>query len=934
MAHWASRSIAGVAVAALAGIIIPHTGVNLKAVAAVPNGHAALLTQRAAAAQVPSNTLADNWIKLSRYPGLVHSTVSAEAYDITTHQVIAQVHPNLRVTPGSVTKLFTSAAALSTLGPDFTYKTTVMVPSSVASGQPGPVYLVGGGDPWLEANGAHDLEDLAKQVAVQIPQATQVIGVSPQFSSPTYGIGWPIAGIPQNYSAGASSLMAERSEVAVWVQGAGLVGRSPQVTFKFNGTAQDPGYFDVVNRATTSGSGTMASIRVTRMLGTNRIVVTGHVPQYSKTGPWVVSVDNPALYAAALFESALEKAGTSVSGPAAVENSLPTGLTTLATHTSPPLTKELDIQNQYSINQMADNLYRELSVSSTDTGSLSASASAMASFAQAAGIDPSRIQVDGSGLSPLNQMSAQDAINLLSYSAAQPWFTTFRNSMIHIDQAKSCGFLCPPSWTVPLPAHTAIWVKPGNLSNQWNLAGYVKAENGDLIAFAILNDGTPTSENTFPNSAVGQMMNEIADWPRVNWIRPTAAPASVSGVLPRQIRPLVEGIPLTDDGSSTAVAVVNVANGQTVFEQNGSTLTRAGLSPRILLDMAALKNLPNRLSDARVYQTGSATNGTLNGALILDGNNNDLNKNQLEALAKSVKAQGISTVTGGLEYVNPDGGFHSGRWPGGLAWEALGKGWAPPASSLYANFGQAAVTINGTTVGSPASIAVTPSDAPITVQNDTTVQAAGTAPHLTENLDFDSNTFVISGTVPAGYQATQTIAPPNPGLLAAQRFEDDLTADGVNVTGAPHGISAVPGTAAQVGQTLGNSVALLVRQSLHRISLVPSNQLASALGPKASKEVKMFLGGQPSSLSDYTGGSLGSYLTPLSLADALAHQYRNRSEMPLVRSLNRSIWKVEAPEQYEALGYVHGPDHATYAVVVMATGLKWNGQFAPHIVHP
>lgn len=43
--------------------------------------------------QVPTNTLQTAWNALINQPGLVHSSVSAMAYDITTHQVLAEINP-------------------------------------------------------------------------------------------------------------------------------------------------------------------------------------------------------------------------------------------------------------------------------------------------------------------------------------------------------------------------------------------------------------------------------------------------------------------------------------------------------------------------------------------------------------------------------------------------------------------------------------------------------------------------------------------------------------------------------------------------------------------------------------------------------------------------------------------------------------------------
>lgn len=937
MAHFVMRILAVPAAAAIMGLMLPRAGTEQQA-AEAPTATPRVVIKSAPQAKttlipVPHNGLQTDWTRLSRYPGLVHSTVSAYAYDITTHQVLSAISPSAEVTPGSVIKLFTSAAALATLGPRFTYQTTVAVPKTVVTGHPGPIYLVGGGDPWLEANGRKDLESLAGQVAARITKATQVVGVSALFSPPLYGVGWPIGGISQNYSAGSTALMAERSEVGVFVQGGSLIGQPPHVVLKFNGTAVDPSYFTIINRAVTSGSGTMASVNVTRILGTNRLLVTGHVPENSQVGPWAVSVSNPAQYAAALFQSALIKDGVSFSQSATTANTEPSAVTTLATHRSPPLFRELTTQNQYSINQMADNLYRELSAHITGTGSPNASATLMTSFTASADIDPGRVQVDGSGLSPLNQMSAKQVVELLNYSSTQPWFDTFRHSLIRINNPANCGFLCPPSWHVPLPAHTAIWVKPGNLSNQWNLAGYVQSKNGNLIAFAVLNDGTPTSQNTYPNSAVGQMVNDIADWPTAPFVRPAASPLK-SGSLPVALRPIVTDIPGRGPGTNVAVAVVNAANGQIIYQQNGNTLMRSGLSPRILLDLAALQYLPGRLKPASLVETGTAQRGTLHGALILNGNNNNITPVQLQQLAQTVKSQGITAISGPTEYVSRASGFQQKNWPGGIAWESLGQSWASPASPLTVNNDQVTLSISATHAGQPPQLSLLPANAPIRLINRLTVDKSATTPSIAVTLKFNSNLFTVSGVVPPGITVTKTLTPPDAGLLAADDLQTDLAHLGITTNGTPKAIASLPAGSQTIGQVSGQTISQIVEQSLSQPSLTPANQLIAALGPHAGQKMVALLNGSPTSVSDWTGGGIGNYLTPLGTARAMARLYKNPRQSPLTRALSQGLWRSTSPEQYDALGYVTAPDHRVFAVVVMASATAWNGTMTPQILHP
>ncbi|MCU1413664.1 MAG: hypothetical protein JWN80_1004 [Microbacteriaceae bacterium] len=92
---------------------------------------------------------------------------SGTVINTTTGEVLFDRNGSTGVATASVMKLLTSATALTDLGPDYTFKTTVY-----AGTTPGSIVLVGGGDPTLSAapaggsvyKGAPLLSDLADQV--------------------------------------------------------------------------------------------------------------------------------------------------------------------------------------------------------------------------------------------------------------------------------------------------------------------------------------------------------------------------------------------------------------------------------------------------------------------------------------------------------------------------------------------------------------------------------------------------------------------------------------------------------------------------------------------------------------------------------------------------------------------------------------------------
>ena len=97
-------------------------------------------------APAPQTPLQTAWLHIIDTPSLRHASISATAYDLTTHRSLAAIHADWRETPASLMKLFTSAAALHTLGPSYRYRTEVRA-SGATTGAPPTLYLVGGGDP-------------------------------------------------------------------------------------------------------------------------------------------------------------------------------------------------------------------------------------------------------------------------------------------------------------------------------------------------------------------------------------------------------------------------------------------------------------------------------------------------------------------------------------------------------------------------------------------------------------------------------------------------------------------------------------------------------------------------------------------------------------------------------------------------------------------
>ena len=853
--------------------------------------------------------------------------ISAYAYDLTSHQVLAAINPQNRQIPASVMKMFTTAAALQELGPGFTYETRVEASPLAVAGQGGPLYLVGGGNAWLEAQGNQGLEQLAAQVAKKVRHATRVIGVGTLFPGPGAGPGWSAGELAADYGTGAQALEAELSSVEVYVQAGARPGQPVTASLHFTGRIALPGYFTLHVTARTV-AGASPAPNVTRLMGSETIVVSGTMRAGTSLAVNISPAD-PAHFAAALFQAALQQQGVRFTAPA-TSGSLPGGQNLIASLLSPPLRLLLPLQNRYSINQMADNLFRAVGLKMEGSGSAAAAQQAMDAFLAQAGLGGLPQQYDGSGLSPLDLESAQDVVSLLSYAASRPWFSYFRSSMMEAGNPSPeiCGILC--GHFVGTPAQDKIWLKTGNLDNQWNYAGYATARNGDLIAFAVLEEGpgaASLASSYGRPSAIDQMVIDLATWPAEPAGTAAAQPPATSP--PAFVQKALQGLP-AEAGVVEGVAVLDLKTGRMVYSSGAYQLVRTNWLPRLGLLAAALQGGSRGFAAPTVSAQTTPHGGILTGPLVLQGAMDPaLSAQNLATLAAEVQAKGIREVTGPLLYltVGPSSGDPS-RWPEGTTWEEIGQSYQPPAGRLLA--GADLVRIEASSVGNAIKVSLEPQDAPIHV----TVQASvGQGGQLTAAWSPNRNAVVLAGSLAPGATQTLEVTAPDAGLLAATEFRDALSAVGVNVVGGIRPTDS-PGAARPIASLPAPALASLASPLLTSSSTLDAAQLDLLLGGNASGAIRQVLGA-PDMIPDPTGSSFDDYMTPASAVELLRGIWHSPRDLSLRTALGTGgLWQVSAPGTALESGYIKGPDGAVYAVAALESGLLWQGGFGEAINPP
>src|SRR4051812_2116780 len=258
-------------------------------------------------------------------PELQRNLWGVQAVSLTDGKILYQHNADKLLQPASNTKLFTTAAALALIGPDYKFQTTVEAgaPPDSKGRIAGDIYLVGRGDPNLSArvlpfkdktelqgSTTQALEDLADQVAKSgVKQIDgDVIG------DDTYYVwefpdGWTRDDLQWDYGAPVSALTVNDNSVFLDIAPGDKVGDKAAIKL-------DPSsdYFQINNRVVTSAPGTKKEIGIHRDPGSKRIELWGEIPIDSKTEGEEIAVEDPAEFAAEIFRDLLIKRGIAVLG--------------------------------------------------------------------------------------------------------------------------------------------------------------------------------------------------------------------------------------------------------------------------------------------------------------------------------------------------------------------------------------------------------------------------------------------------------------------------------------------------------------------------------------------------------------------------------------------------------------------------------------------
>jgi D-alanyl-D-alanine carboxypeptidase/D-alanyl-D-alanine-endopeptidase (penicillin-binding protein 4) len=428
--------------------------------------------------------------------------------DLGSGKTLYELNPDRFFVPASNAKLFTTALALTRLGPEFTFQTRVVADSPPeAEGRiRGALRLVGGGDPNLSAraipyrmgpvtgNPLAAIEDLADQVVARGVKRVDggIVGDDTWYLWQPFGEGWAIDDPQYEYGAPVSALTVNDNAVTLAVRPGAREG--DPAALAWNPPLE---YYRVDNRIRTVAAGGERSIHFHRDPGGFEVRLWGGIPLRDRGEDLVLAIEDPAQYAAEALRQALEARGVSIGGGATARHAFPNETRDLAQAAAPPaavagaelarrvsapLIEDLRITAKVSQNLHAELALRAVGRARRNLGSLEAGIEELHGFLAEAGIDPDAYNLaDGSGLARLNLVTPATVVKLLRFMYASPARASWISLLPVGGQDGTLSMRFGESAVAG-----RVHAKTGSLAHVSALSGYIERPDGGWVAFSIL----------------------------------------------------------------------------------------------------------------------------------------------------------------------------------------------------------------------------------------------------------------------------------------------------------------------------------------------------------------------------------------------------------------------------------------------------------------
>ena len=413
----------------------------------------------------------------------VTAAMGVHIVDLASGETVYAYNPDEPRVIASNSKLFTTAAALDTLGAGYLFETRFVMRGDVRDGVlEGDLGVVGGGDPHISGR---DFDGDSYGAFRPWAAALRERGVrrvqgdlwlaDGLFESLRIHPDWPHDQLTRWYEAPVGALSFNDDCILVRVS-PGPKGGPAQVEL-----VPDLPVLRIDNTARTTSSRRAQRLLVAR--SEDAVVVRGAVWQGSGPSDTWVTIPDPVSYFGQAVKAALAEEGIEIAGRLRPVPQLPGAVwERVAVHRS-DIVSVIDVTNKRSQNFYAETLAKEIGAARCREGSWREGVRAIREFVVNLGVPASTFSMsDGSGMSRDNRFPPRALTTLLRHMYYHPAGREFAQSLPYGGEDNG-GW--KHRFALP-PYRGNVLAKTGTLENVSALSGYAKAVSGKTYAFSLL----------------------------------------------------------------------------------------------------------------------------------------------------------------------------------------------------------------------------------------------------------------------------------------------------------------------------------------------------------------------------------------------------------------------------------------------------------------
>ncbi|MFI5206802.1 MAG: D-alanyl-D-alanine carboxypeptidase/D-alanyl-D-alanine-endopeptidase [Gemmatimonadales bacterium] len=425
------------------------------------------------------------------------ATWGALVVSLTRGDTLFSWNADRRFVPASNAKLFTTAAALHYLGPDYRFPTVLFADGPVSNGELyGDLVLYGTGDPTfaLDTAGLAPFADSVVRAGIRRVRG-DIVGDASFLGAELAGPGWSPDNLDDAYSAPSSALGAAENHIRVTVEPGPSIGAP--ATFWLD----PPGdYYRITNHVVTARPHTRTRIEVHEGRTRGAVELTGAINIARGSWSTFLVVREPALFAAGMLRQLLEARSVRITGATRAETGEAPERSrqvldhvgrarddfagAIAVRRSAPLDQIVSMINHRSHNLSAELALRSIGRVRGNSGTFASGARLVQRYlVQDVGVSSDAVQVtDGSGLSVLDLATPRSLVQLLAHERGD---NAFYRSLPMVGQGLRDRM-------VRTAALGRLRAKTGTLVGVSALSGYVTTADGEELAFSLIVNSTPS----------------------------------------------------------------------------------------------------------------------------------------------------------------------------------------------------------------------------------------------------------------------------------------------------------------------------------------------------------------------------------------------------------------------------------------------------------